>query len=126
MTVQIVGTTRSTTVNSGSFQLTDVPSGNIQLRFTGGAVDSTATVSNVASNQFIEIRVQVNGSAVAIVNEARTTKVSLCHSEGNGTYHLIDISADAEAAHRAHGDAKIGEPVPGMAGKTFGAGCKVQ
>lgn len=53
-------------------------------------------------------------------------KVQLCHRTGNGSYHLIEVSVSAEPAHRAHGDAKIGEPVPGQAGKTFGPGCSVQ
>jgi hypothetical protein len=53
-------------------------------------------------------------------------KVSLCHRTGNGSYHLITVSVSAEAAHRAHGDAKIGEAVPGQAGKVFGPNCSVQ
>jgi hypothetical protein len=52
-------------------------------------------------------------------------KVELCHRTGNGTYHLIDVSVDAEPAHRAHGDAKIGEAVPGQTGKVFGPSCAV-
>ena len=52
-------------------------------------------------------------------------KVQLCHRTGNGSYHLIEVSINAEPAHRAHGDAKIGEAVPGNAGKVFGAGCSV-
>ena len=126
MTVGVINTNLTTSVSAGTFQIADVPAGTVQLRFSGGGVNSTVTISNVASNQFIEIRVQVNGAAVALVNETRTGKVSLCHKEGNGTYHLIDVSVDAEAAHRAHGDGKIGEAVPGQAGKTFGAGCRVQ
>jgi hypothetical protein len=53
-------------------------------------------------------------------------KVQLCHRTGNGSYHLIDVSVNAEPAHRAHGDAKIGEAVPGSPGKVFGAGCVVR
>jgi hypothetical protein len=52
-------------------------------------------------------------------------KVQLCHRTGNGSYHQIEVSVNAEPAHRAHGDGKIGEPVPGQAGKVFGAGCRV-
>jgi hypothetical protein len=52
-------------------------------------------------------------------------KVQICHRTGNGSYHLIDISISAEPAHRAHGDATIGEAVPGSPGKKFGAGCSV-
>jgi hypothetical protein len=51
--------------------------------------------------------------------------VQICHRTGNGSYHLIDISVSAEPAHRAHGDATIGEAVPGSPGKKFGAGCSV-
>jgi hypothetical protein len=52
--------------------------------------------------------------------------VQLCHRTGAGFYVLIDISVSAEPAHRAHGDAKIGEAVPGQEGKVFGPGCRVQ
>ena len=51
--------------------------------------------------------------------------VQLCHKTGAGFYVPIEVSIDAEPAHRAHGDGKIGEAVPGMAGKVFGAGCSV-
>jgi hypothetical protein len=50
-------------------------------------------------------------------------KVSLCHKKGKGRYQLISVGASAEPAHRAHGDAKPGEPVPSEPGKTFGADC---
>jgi hypothetical protein len=53
-------------------------------------------------------------------------KVTLCHRTGNDRYVEITVSIDAEPAHRAHGDAKIGEAVPGVTGKVFGTGCKVQ
>jgi hypothetical protein len=36
------------------------------------------------------------------------------------------VSVNAEPAHRAHGDGKIGEAVPGSPGSIFGAGCAVQ
>jgi hypothetical protein len=50
-------------------------------------------------------------------------KVQLCHKKGKGRYQLISVGASAEPAHRAHGDAKIGEPVPLEAGKIFGPAC---
>jgi hypothetical protein len=50
----------------------------------------------------------------------------LCHRTGNGSYHLIEVSTSAEPAHRAHGDGKIGEAVPGSAGKVFAVGCVVR
>jgi len=52
-------------------------------------------------------------------------KVTLCHKKGKGRYQQITVSVNAERAHRAHGDAMIGEPVPLEAGKVFGAACAV-
>ena len=53
-------------------------------------------------------------------------KVQLCHRTGNGRrYHQIEVNISAERAHRAHGDGKIGEAVPGKPGSTFQAGCAV-
>ena len=52
--------------------------------------------------------------------------MQLCHRTGNGSYHLIEVSINAEPAHRAHGDGKIGEAVPGSPGTFFGTGCSVR
>ena len=60
------------------------------------------------------------------VPEEETEKIRLCHKTGNGKYHLIEVAISAEPAHRKHGDAKIGEAVPGQAGKIFGPNCSVQ
>jgi hypothetical protein len=127
LTVAVVGTDLSAVVeSSGYFQLGGVPSGNVQLKFKDAAVDATAQLSNVAQGDFIEIQVQVNGSSALIVNESRSSgrKVSLCHRTDSGEYHLIDVSVDAEPAHRAHGDAKVGEPVPGTQKQVFDASCR--
>ena len=68
---------------------------------------------------------QVNGGSATIVNENRSSgKVSLCHRTDSGEYHLIDVSVNAEPAHRAHGDAKVGEPVPGTQRQVFDASCR--
>jgi hypothetical protein len=32
------------------------------------------------------------------------SKVAVCHVKGNGSYHLINVSANAVSAHLAHGD----------------------
>lgn len=63
---------------------------------------------------------------VVPTEEEEGPKVELCHRTGNGSYHLVSVSVSAEPAHRAHGDAKVGEAVPGQTGKTFGAGCSIQ
>jgi hypothetical protein len=126
LTVTVVGTTISSAVeNAGQFQVAGVPSGNVQLLFKAAAVNAMAQLSNVRQEDFIEIQVNVNGTTATIVNEVRSTgKVSLCHSTGNGSYHLIDVSLSAEPAHRAHGDAKIGERVPADPAKAFDADCR--
>jgi hypothetical protein len=56
---------------------------------------------------------------------ATTPKVNLCHKKGKGRYQAIAVAVASERAHRAHGDAAIGEPVPLEPGKTFGAACAV-
>jgi hypothetical protein len=126
MVVTIVGTSLSATVDaSGFFQLVGVPSGDIQMQFRNGTISATVQISNVGQG-LIEIQVQVSGNSATVVNEVRSNdKVALCHGTGNGSYHLIDVSTSAESAHRAHGDGKIGDPVPGSTTQTFGQNCQV-
>ena len=50
-------------------------------------------------------------------------KVSICHREGNGSYHLITVGKPAVKAHLGHGDAFPGDTV---AGGTLRADCSVQ
>ena len=54
---------------------------------------------------------------------AKSESVTLCHTTGNGRYRLLSINGAAEAAHRAHGDAAVGEAVPGQPGMVFDANC---
>ena len=125
LTVSIVGTNLSATVEaSGYFQLTSVPSGKIQLLFKDAVVNATVELSNVGDQSLIEIQVQVSGNTATVVNEVRTdSKVSLCH-RSDERYHSITVSQSAEPAHRAHGDAKVGEPVPGNTTMTFNENCE--
>ena len=124
LTVSIVGTNRSTTVESGYFQLADVPSGTVRLLFKDAIVNATAELTNVGGEALIEITVQVSASTATILNEARTDhRVSLCH-KADSRYHMITVSQSAEPAHRGHGDAKVGEQVPGDTTKTFDENCQ--
>jgi hypothetical protein len=122
----VLGTDLSAVVDSsGTFQLAGVPAGSVQLNFKDATVNATAQLSNVAQNEFIDIQVQVSGTSASIVNEIRSSgKVSLCHRTDSGDYQLIDVSVNAEPAHRAHGDAKPGEPVPGTQRQVFDANCR--
>ena len=125
LTVTVVGTGLSAAVeNAGQFRLAGVPAGNVELQFRASTVNATARLSNVGQEEMIEIQVNLSGSTATIVNEVRSGKVALCHSTGNGSYHLIEVSVSAEPAHRAHGDAKIGEPVPGDGTKVFDSDCR--
>ena len=126
LVVRVVGTSLSATVEaSGYFQIDGVPSGSVRLQFSAASVDATTELSNVKPEELVEIQVEVSASTATIVNEVRSAaKVSLCHSTGNGSYHLITVSDSAEPAHREHGDAKVGEPVPGQSLKVFDATCR--
>jgi hypothetical protein len=126
LTVAVVGTGLSVAVeSSGDFQLDGVPSGTVQLQFRNASVNATAQIPNVANDELVRIQVQLNGSSASILSEERSSgKVVLCHRTESGTYHSIDISVSAEATHRAHGDAKIGEPVPGDTTKVFDQNCR--
>lgn len=54
---------------------------------------------------------------------AKAPQTSVCHATGGGSYLLLSINGNAVDAHRSHGDALPGEPVPGMAGYAFGSDC---
>jgi hypothetical protein len=126
LTVTIAGTNLTTVVDGdGNFQLTGVPPGMVRLLFKSITVDAATDLPNVAPQQFIEIVVQVSPTSAVLVNDARSQSVTLCHKEGNGTYHSIEISQSAELAHRNHGDGKVGDPVPGQPGRVFDSNCQV-
>lgn len=125
LVVRVVGSSLSSVVTAaGTFEITGVPAGPVRLQFKSDTIDAMTDVSNVTADQFVQIRVQVTGASAVILEDARSPKITLCHAEGTGNYHLIDISLDAESAHRAHGDAKVGEAVPGQPGKTFDSACR--
>jgi len=50
-------------------------------------------------------------------------KLDICHTLGNGKFQLINISANAESTHRAHGDARPGESIPGNASLQLDTAC---
>jgi uncharacterized repeat protein (TIGR01451 family) len=140
-------TWRYIVTNTGTINLTNVvvrDDRNVSVSCPSTSVavgqSMTCTGSGVATaGQYRNVGLVTAGSTAGSVNAsdpshyfglAPTTdddgpKVQICHRTGNGSYHLIDISINAEPAHRAHGDGKIGEAVPGRAGSVFGAGCSV-
>lgn len=124
LTVSIVGTNMSTTVEDDYFQLRNVPSGTVRLLFKDAVVNATVDITNVGGEALIEIEVEVERDTATIVNEARTDhRVSLCH-RSDERYHMITVSESAEPAHRAHGDGEVGDEVPGRESMTFDENCQ--
>lgn len=127
ITVSVVGTNRSAPVDiDGRFHIEGVPAGNVQLQFTGGGVNATVGVSNVGQQELVTIEVSLSATTATVVSDVRTSgKISLCHITGNGSYQLIDVSVNAEPAHRDHGDGAIGDRVPADQTKIFGSSCQL-
>lgn len=72
VTVTVVGTSISTTVDgSGRFQLTNVPAGDVQLKFTATGLDATLTVRDVQAGDRIDIRVAISDRSIRIEAERR-------------------------------------------------------
>ena len=132
LTVSVVGTSLDAGVDSsGYFQIAAVPAGTVQLLFRDAGVNATVNLSNVGADQLVEIVVHLRGASANVVSEERTegkAKIPLCHrteSGENRSYRSISVGQSAEPAHRAHGDGKVGEAVPGSPGRVFGSGCSV-
>lgn len=126
VTVTVSGTNLSAVSNaSGYFQLTGVPSGNVRLQFRQSGIDASADVPNVTGQQLVTIEVQLNGSTAVITSDTRSEdKITMCHRTDGHGYHSITIDPSAESAHRGHGDAKVGERVPGTTLQTFDQNCQ--
>lgn len=72
LSVTIVGTDIATEVNGiGQFELTGVPPGDVQLRFSGNGVSGTITLTGVAAGDRIHIVVALSGNAARLVREDR-------------------------------------------------------
>lgn len=71
----------------------------------------------------LAITIAMSTGFTAASSTAPEEKVQVCHKTGNGSFHLISISINAESAHVAHGDGQPGDPVPNMAGFIFGDNC---
>lgn len=127
LTVTIAGTSLSAVVDeSGYFRLERVPSGRIVLQFRDAMHSADAELANVGREALIEIRVQLTGNTASIASEVRTNdSVTLCHRTEAGRYQQITVSTSAESAHRAHGDGKVGEAVPGAPSQVFDSSCRL-
>jgi hypothetical protein len=83
LTVTVVGTSISAPVKpNGTFVLTDVPPGNIQLHFTGPGTDAMLTVTGVNGGDELRIDVEVSGSTATLRSVSRKDKVNKVEIEG--------------------------------------------
>jgi len=81
--VTVVGTSLTTPVNpNGTFVLTNVPPGDIQLRFTGPGTDALLTVTGVTSGAELRITVQVNGNTATLKDMSRKDSTNKVEIEG--------------------------------------------
>jgi hypothetical protein len=91
--VQVVGTSLSSSVDgTGRFSLTNVPSGNVQLRFSGPNADATMGVGGLAAGQTVTIVVTVSGTQAALVSDSRSPNAEI---PINGTISGLTGSAAA-------------------------------
>jgi len=95
VTITIPGTSITVTVSpGGAFTLNGVPSGTIQLHFTGTGIDATATISNVADNETIHIVVNVNGSQANVtITDREGPKPNASSTELEGLISAINTAA---------------------------------
>ena len=83
LTVEVVGTAIAAPVKpNGSFVLTDVPPGDIQLHFTGTGTDAMLTVSGVNGGDELRMKVDVNGTTALLQEISRKDKTNKIEIEG--------------------------------------------
>jgi len=74
MTVSVAGTALVAPVDSsGRFSLTAVPSGDIELRFSGGTVDTSLAIAGVTDRDQIQLAVTVDGAASTVTSSQLTS-----------------------------------------------------
>ena len=81
--VTVVGTDITAPVKpNGTFVLTNVPPGDIQLRFTGPGTDALLTVTGVNGGDELRIDVEVSGSTATLQSVSRKDKLNKVEIEG--------------------------------------------
>jgi hypothetical protein len=97
VTVTIVGTDVSTTVDGGgTFTLNGVPPGTVQLRFQGRGADATVTISGVEADDRLNIVVTLNGSSARLDTNEKTSG-----GKGNGNGNGVDVNGRIDSINNA-------------------------
>ena len=77
LVVTVLGTSISSGVDAaGRFTLSDVPTGDVELKFSGGGVDSTVRLTQLVASESVALVVSVAGAAVTVDSEIRTSSSS--------------------------------------------------
>jgi hypothetical protein len=90
--VSVVGTGISTTADhQGQFTLNNVPTGTVQLNFTGPGSNATVTLTGVGPNDKVQITVTVNGHSAHVDSEHHSAPDN--KREFQGRISSIDATA---------------------------------
>lgn len=74
---------------SGQFTLRGVPTGTVQLQFTGPGTNASLSITNVTSQEQIVLTVRVSGATAEVDDNHRTTSDSKSEVEGK----VVEVSA---------------------------------
>lgn len=116
ITVTVVGTNTSTSVSgTGTFTLTGIPSGNVQLRFTGPGVDAMLTITGVTTEQ-IHIVITLSGSNANVDSINRTHSGNTAEVEGlissisygDRSMKVAGVEVKVRNAPIRHGSTQVG------------------
>ena len=83
-----------------------------------------ARVMQLVGPLAVATAIALGGGIAQVTAAAEQADVQMCHVTGNGSFHMISVDGHAEPAHRAHGDGRPGESVPGDTTLVFDAECK--
>jgi hypothetical protein len=126
--VTVVGTSLTASLDdSGNFLLVNVPTGDLELLFSGQGVYARTPVPRVGDGEYVQLRVALESDSAATVlsDDRSAATLALCHVTGNGRFELIHVNPSAESAHVGHGDGLPGGPLPGAeATNTLGTLCE--
>ena len=88
---------------------------------------TSALIVAVACENGVNSVAPTRASSVPAVTSASSVsqgKIDICHrTQGSQKFMLLSVAASALDAHLAHGDGRVGDPVPGAPGSQFGPNC---
>ena len=108
VTVSIVGSDVSTTIDGGgTFTLTGVPPGTVQLRFQGRGADAMLTITGVGADDHLQIVVTLNGSSARLDGRENTSGGGNGNGNGNengngnGNGNGVDVNGRIDSINNA-------------------------